>query len=73
MSKQKNKQFHYKLHVVWYVLGTGYFFLCFTFIVFIERKMATLVVPPVPPSPLDDAVQLYRAFKGTFSNSGPCI
>ncbi|KAL2344164.1 hypothetical protein Fmac_005449 [Flemingia macrophylla] len=26
--------------------------------------MATLIVPPVPPSPRDDAVQLYRAFKG---------
>ncbi|KEH26757.1 annexin D5 [Medicago truncatula] len=26
--------------------------------------MATLVVPPAPPSPLDDAMQLYRAFKG---------
>ncbi|XP_028078983.1 annexin D5-like isoform X1 [Camellia sinensis] len=26
--------------------------------------MSTLTVPPVPPSPRDDAVQLYRAFKG---------
>ncbi|KAJ1438652.1 OST-HTH/LOTUS domain [Sesbania bispinosa] len=26
--------------------------------------MATLTVPPVPPSPRDDAMQLYRAFKG---------
>jgi len=28
--------------------------------------MATLVVPPFPPSPRDDAMQLYRAFKGTL-------
>jgi len=28
--------------------------------------MATLTVPPVPPSPRDDALQLYRAFKGTL-------
>ncbi|XP_059643275.1 annexin D5-like [Cornus florida] len=26
--------------------------------------MATLTVPPVPTSPQDDAIQLYRAFKG---------
>ncbi|XP_054791581.1 annexin D5-like isoform X2 [Prosopis cineraria] len=26
--------------------------------------MSTLVVPPAPPSPRDDAIQLYRAFKG---------
>ncbi|KAF7822134.1 annexin D5 [Senna tora] len=26
--------------------------------------MSTLTVPPVPPSPKDDAIQLYRAFKG---------
>ncbi|KAI9087386.1 hypothetical protein K1719_030706 [Acacia pycnantha] len=26
--------------------------------------MSTLAVPPVPPSPRDDAIQLYRAFKG---------
>ncbi|GFZ03489.1 annexin 5 [Actinidia rufa] len=26
--------------------------------------MSTLTVPPVPPSPRDDAIQLYRAFKG---------
>nr|QWT06043.1 annexin 5 [Cyamopsis tetragonoloba] len=26
--------------------------------------MATLVVPPLPPSPRDDAMHLYRAFKG---------
>nr|AFK45123.1 unknown [Lotus japonicus] len=26
--------------------------------------MATLTVPPVPPTPRDDAMQLYRAFKG---------
>ncbi|XP_004513341.1 annexin D5-like [Cicer arietinum] len=26
--------------------------------------MATLVVPPIPPSPRDDATHLYRAFKG---------
>jgi len=31
--------------------------------------MATLVVPPLPPSPRDDAMQLYRAFKGTLSLS----
>lgn len=31
--------------------------------------MATLTVPPVPPSPRDDAMQLYRAFKGTLSLS----
>ncbi|CAL5442516.1 unnamed protein product [Camellia sinensis] len=30
-----------------------------------EREiMSTLTVPPVPPSPRDDAVQLHRAFKG---------
>lgn len=28
------------------------------------RKMATLNVPPVPPSPRDDAIALYTAFKG---------
>ncbi|CAI8595072.1 unnamed protein product [Vicia faba] len=26
--------------------------------------MSTLIVPPIPPSPRDDAIQLYRAFKG---------
>ncbi|MED6199045.1 hypothetical protein PIB30_072279 [Stylosanthes scabra] len=26
--------------------------------------MSTLIVPPIPPSPRDDAMQLYRAFKG---------
>ncbi|KAI5441369.1 annexin D5 [Lathyrus oleraceus] len=26
--------------------------------------MATLILPPIPPSPRDDAMQLYRAFKG---------
>ncbi|KAJ4973952.1 hypothetical protein NE237_007126 [Protea cynaroides] len=26
--------------------------------------MSTLTVPPTPPSPRDDAIQLYRAFKG---------
>ncbi|PNX98563.1 annexin d5-like protein [Trifolium pratense] len=26
--------------------------------------MATLIVPPIPPHPRDDATQLYRAFKG---------
>ena len=31
--------------------------------------MSTLIVPPVPPSPRDDAIELYRAFKGTLSLS----
>jgi hypothetical protein len=31
--------------------------------------MATLSVPPVPTSPRDDAIALYRAFKGTLSHS----
>ncbi|CAK8579787.1 unnamed protein product [Lathyrus sativus] len=26
--------------------------------------MSTLVLPPVPPSPKDDVVQLHSAFKG---------
>ncbi|KAI4305085.1 hypothetical protein L6164_028474 [Bauhinia variegata] len=26
--------------------------------------MSTLSVPPMPPSPRDDAINLYRAFKG---------
>jgi hypothetical protein len=49
---------------------------CFTFSVisvFLEtknkKKMATLIVPPIPPSPRDDATQLYRAFKGILSLS----
>lgn len=29
--------------------------------------MSTLVIPPDPPSPKDDAMQLHRAFKGIIS------
>lgn len=28
--------------------------------------MSTLSVPPVPTNPRDDAIQLYRAFKGGY-------
>ncbi|KAK7364147.1 hypothetical protein VNO80_12581 [Phaseolus coccineus] len=35
--------------------------------------MATLTVPPVPPSPRDDAVQLYRAFKGLGCDTSAVI
>ena len=30
-----------------------------------HKSMSTLSVPPVPTSPRDDAIALYRAFKGT--------
>jgi hypothetical protein len=43
---------------------------CFTFsVISVFFVMATLIVPPIPPSPRDDATQLYRAFKGIFSLS----
>lgn len=32
-----------------------------------DLKMSTLVIPPDPPSPKDDAMQLHRAFKGIIS------
>lgn len=35
--------------------------------------MATLSVPPVPPSPRDDAMQLYRAFKGLGCDTSAVI
>lgn len=35
--------------------------------------MATLTLPPVPPSPRDDAMQLYRAFKGFGCDSSAVI
>jgi hypothetical protein len=29
-----------------------------------EREMASLTVPPMPTSPRQDAIDLYKAFKG---------
>ena len=31
-----------------------------------RRRMSTVTIPPVLTSPRDDAMHLYRAFKGTF-------
>ncbi|KAI5382426.1 annexin D5 [Lathyrus oleraceus] len=35
--------------------------------------MSTLVLPPVPPSPKDDATELHRAFKGFGCDTGAVI